>query len=63
MYNFGYKLFLSGVLDTVFRNMYVIVIAKFFSASIAALYFFAEKIKELVISQLVSSIQTGVLTL
>lgn len=58
MYNFGYKLFLSGVLDTVFRNMYVIVIAKFFSASIAGLYFFAEKIKELVISQLVSSIQT-----
>lgn len=33
MYNFGYKLFLSGVLDTVFRNMYVIVIAKFFSAT------------------------------
>lgn len=58
MYSFGYKLFLSGVLDTVFRNMYVIVIAKFFSASIAGLYFFAEKIKELVISQLVSSIQT-----
>lgn len=58
MYNFGYKLFLSGVLDTVFRNMYVIVIAKFFSASVAGLYFFAEKIKELVISQLVTSIQT-----
>lgn len=58
MYNFGYKLFLSGVLDTVFRNMYVIVIAKFFSASVAGLYFFAEKIKELVIGQLVQSIQT-----
>lgn len=58
MYNFGYKLFLSGVLDTVFRNMYVIVIAKFFSATVAGLYFFAEKIKELVISQLVQSIQT-----
>ncbi|MBE0471377.1 MAG: lipopolysaccharide biosynthesis protein [Methyloprofundus sp.] len=58
MYNFGYKLFLSGVLDTVFRNMYVIVIAKFFSASVAGLYFFAEKIKELMISQLVTSIQT-----
>jgi len=58
MYNFGYKLFLSGVLDTVFKNMYVIVIAKYFSASVAGLYFFADKIKELVISQLVSSIQT-----
>ena len=58
MYNFGYKLFLSGVLDTVFKNMYVVVIAKYFSASIAGLYFFAEKIKELLISQLVSSVQT-----
>lgn len=58
MYNFGYKLFLSGVLDTVFKNMYVVVIAKFFSANIAGFYFFAEKIKELLISQLVSSVQT-----
>ncbi|UFH59364.1 lipopolysaccharide biosynthesis protein [Sulfurovum mangrovi] len=58
MYNFGYKLFLSGILDTVFRNLYVIVIAKIFSASVAGLYFFAEKIKELVISQLVTSVQT-----
>lgn len=58
MYSFGYKLFFSSVLDTVFKNMYVIVIAKFLSASIAGLYFFAERIKELVISQLVQSIQT-----
>jgi O-antigen/teichoic acid export membrane protein len=58
MYNFGYKLFLSGVLDTVFRNIFIIIIAKFFSAAIAGLYFFAEKIKQLVVSQLVSSIQT-----
>lgn len=58
MYNFGYKLFLSSILDTVFRNLYVIVIAKIFSASVAGLYFFAEKIKELVISQIVTSVQT-----
>ncbi|MCB5161515.1 lipopolysaccharide biosynthesis protein [Marinomonas algarum] len=58
MYNFGYKLFLSGVLDIVFKNMYVIVLAKVFSSSVAGIYFFAEKIKELVISQLVTSIQT-----
>lgn len=57
MYSFGYKLFLSGLLDTVSRNIYVLVIAKVFSAGVAGLYFFAERIKDLVISQLVSSVQ------
>ena len=53
MYNFGYKLFLSGLLDTVFRNLYVIVIAKLFTASVAGCYFFAAKLRDLVIGQLV----------
>ena len=57
MYNFGYKLFLSGLLDTIFRNLYVVVIARFFTASVAGHYFFANKLKELVISQLVGTIQ------
>lgn len=57
MYNFGYKLFLSALLDTVFKNLYVIVIAKLFSASVAGLYFFADRIREIVVFQLVSSIQ------
>ncbi|MBJ7302780.1 oligosaccharide flippase family protein, partial [Marinobacter salarius] len=57
MYNFGYKLFLSGILDTIFQNLYVIVIAKIFSAQVAGLYFFAQKIKELIVQQLVTSIQ------
>lgn len=58
MYNFGYKLFLSGLLDMVFRNIYVVVIAKLFAASVAGYYFFADKLKELVISQVVGAIQT-----
>lgn len=57
MYNFGYRLFLSGVLDTVFQNLYVIVIAKVFSAPVAGLYFFANKIKDLIVQQMVRSIQ------
>lgn len=57
MYNFGYKLFLSGVLDIVFKNLYVIIIAKYFSISIAGLYFFADKMRELIIMQIISSIQ------
>jgi O-antigen/teichoic acid export membrane protein len=57
MYNFGYKLFLSGLLDIVFKNIYVVVIAKIFAASTAGLYFFANKLKEIVISQIVAAIQ------
>lgn len=57
MYRFGYKMFLSGLLDTVFKNIYVIVIAKLFSTTSAGLYFFADRIRELVIYQIVSSIQ------
>ena len=57
MYNFGYKLFLSGLLDTVFNNLYIIVIAKLFTVSIAGLYFFADKLKTFVLNQLVGSIQ------
>lgn len=58
MYSFGYKLFLSGLLETTFKNIYVIVIAKIFSSAIAGLYFFAERIKDLVVNQLVIAIQT-----
>ncbi|RUO37308.1 flippase [Aliidiomarina shirensis] len=58
MYGFGYKLFLSGVLDTIFQNLYVLVVAKLFSTTIAGLYYFAHQIKQLVIQQLVMSIQT-----
>lgn len=57
MYSFGYKLFLSGVLDTTFQNLYVVVIAKLFSAPIAGFYYFANQIKQIVITQLVSSVQ------
>ena len=57
MYRFGYKLFLSGALDTIFRNMYVMVIAKIFSTNIAGLYFFSQKIRELAVQQLVTSIE------
>ena len=57
MYGFGYKLFLSGLLDTIFKNIYVVIIARIFTASIAGYYFFANKIMEIVISQLAGSIQ------
>lgn len=58
MFSFGYKLFLSGVLNTIFENLYVILISKFFTSTIAGYYFFADKIRGLVASQLLQSIQT-----
>ena len=39
------------------RYMYVIVIAKVFSAPIAGFYFFSQKIRDLLVDQLVSSVQ------
>ncbi|MCO6441318.1 MAG: lipopolysaccharide biosynthesis protein [Nitrococcus mobilis] len=58
MLGFGYKLFLSDLLNIVFKNLYIVVIAKLFSAPVAGFYFFAEKIKDLIINQLVLSIMT-----
>jgi len=57
MYNFGYKLFLSQSLEILFKNIYPLLIAKVFTASAAGLYFFADRIRELVVSQLLHSIQ------
>jgi O-antigen/teichoic acid export membrane protein len=58
MYNFGYKLFLSSLLNVAYKNMFVLVIAKFFTVGLAGLYFFADRIKDLLVSQLIASIQT-----
>ncbi|WP_379865418.1 lipopolysaccharide biosynthesis protein [Marinobacter sp. M5B] len=57
MYKFGYKLFFSQSLEILFQNIYPLVIAKLFTASTAGLYFFADRIRELVVSQFLHSIQ------
>lgn len=57
MYGFGYRLLLSSLLEIVFSNMYVVIIAKVFTTAIAGLYFFSEKIRDVLIGQLVNSIQ------
>lgn len=57
MYGFGYKLFISGVLDAVGKNIYVLVIAKTLSISVAGMYFFAANLKDVAIAQFISSIQ------
>lgn len=57
LFAFGSKLFLSGVLDIIFQNIYVIVIAKVFSAQEAGYYFFAFKLRRLIIQQLTIAVQ------
>lgn len=58
MYRFGIFIFLEGFFGAIVKNIYVILIAKVFSAGVAGLYFFANKLKELVLDQLVKAIQT-----
>lgn len=57
MYDFGYRLFLSGMINTIFKNIYVVVIAKTFMATAAGHYFFADRVRELLLYRLVSAIQ------
>ena len=57
MFGFGSKLFLSGLIDTVFTNIYVLVIGKLFSATIVGYYFFANQIQQLAVTQLAGAVQ------
>jgi O-antigen/teichoic acid export membrane protein len=57
LFGFGSKLFLSGMLDILFRNLYVMVIARFFSASVTGYYFFATKVRDILLEQFAGSIQ------
>lgn len=56
LFGFGSKLLLSGLLDTAFRNIYTIVIGKFFSATDLGFYTKANQL-----AQLPSSNVTGIL--
>lgn len=58
LFRFGGFLLMERLTQIPIRHMYVVVIAKLFSAPVAGLYFLAEKLRELAISQLVSSIET-----
>ena len=57
MFGFGSKLLLSGLIDTVFVNLYVVIIGKLFSATLLGYYYFAQQIQQLVASQLIGAIE------
>jgi O-antigen/teichoic acid export membrane protein len=56
MFGFGSKLLISGLINTVYTNLYVIVIGKFFSATEVGYYYFAFQIESLLVSQLTGAI-------
>jgi O-antigen/teichoic acid export membrane protein len=55
-YSFGYKLMLSGLLDTIFKNIYNILIGKFFSVKSLGFYERANTFNEYPVSILTSII-------
>lgn len=57
MFNFGYKIVIAGLIDTLYRNVYYIIIGKYFSAAQLGYYTRAEQFKNLPSSNLTSVIQ------
>jgi teichuronic acid exporter len=46
-FNFGYKLTLSGIMNTIYSNIYNIIIGKYFSAALLGYYTRADAMKQL----------------
>lgn len=51
-FQFGYKLTLSGLLDTIFKNIYQIIIGKYFLAAQVGFYTKANSLKQLPVSNI-----------
>jgi len=57
MLGFGSKLTLESTLNVLYENSYVLVIGRVFSAEATGLYYFAKRIRDLVVDQLNSAVQ------
>jgi O-antigen/teichoic acid export membrane protein len=55
-FDFGYKLTLSGVIDTVYLNLYQIIIGKYFTAAQLGYYTRAQTMKQLPVSNISSAL-------
>ncbi len=55
-FNFGYKLTLSGLLNRIFDNIFLIIIGKYFSAAQVGFYTRAETTKQLPLSNIFNSL-------
>ena len=61
LFKFSKNLLAEGLLDVIFRNSYILVIGRLFSAEVTGLYFFANKLSNLISQQLTSAIQQATL--
>lgn len=59
LFRFSKSLLVEGLLDIIFRNSYILVIGRFFSAEVTGLYFFAKKLSDLIAQQLTGAIQAA----
>ncbi len=55
-FNYGYKLTLSGLLNTIFNNIYLIIIGKFFAPAQVGFYTRAETMKQLPVTNISSAL-------
>ncbi len=55
-FNFGYKMTLSGIIATLYKNIYTVIIAKYFSASQLGFYTRALSLREMPISNLYNAL-------
>lgn len=55
-FDFGYKMTLSSILDTIYQNLYLIIIGKFFSASQLGFYSRADTISQLPIGNISAAV-------
>ncbi len=57
LFHFGYKLLISGILDTAFNNVFSIIIGRLYSASQLGLYTNAVKLRDVMIVSVTSALQ------
>jgi len=57
LFSFGYKLLLSGLIDTFYRNVYLLIIGKYFSATELGFYTRADQFNKLPSSNITGIIQ------
>lgn len=57
MFGFGSKLTLENVLNVLYENSYILVIGKLFSPETTGLYYFAKRIRDLIVDQANSAVQ------
>lgn len=56
--NFGYKLTISGLIDTIYSNMYYIIIGKYFSTAELGFYSRANSTKQLPVNNIANVVNT-----